>query len=71
MELNSFNKANSNARARKLQEQLDKDLNGVLQIDIRELRKSGRKYESVIDLDSDRHELFKISETYVDSCLNK
>lgn len=62
MELNSFNKSNSNARARKLQEQLDKDLNGVLQIDIRELRKSGRKYESVIDLDSDRHELFKISD---------
>ncbi len=62
MELNSFNKSSSNARVRKLQEQLDKDLNGVLQIDIRELRKSGRKYENVVELDCDRHELFKISD---------
>jgi ATPase family associated with various cellular activities (AAA) len=62
MELTSFNASDSNARARKLQEQLDKDLNGVLQVDIRELHRSGRKIESVVNFKSDEHELFKISD---------
>jgi ATP-dependent Lon protease len=62
MEPSSFSKSNSNTRVRKIQEQLEKDLNGVLQTDIKELRKSGRKFENIIDLDSERHELFKISE---------
>ncbi len=62
MEPASFNASRSSTLLRKLREQLEQNSSELLQIDICELRKSGRKLEDMVDPGSTKHELFKISD---------